>query len=102
MRSVVGPKVVEELLKWVSWVGLPQEIITDQAIKSMSHVMKSLCIDSAHKASVQVQDQWAGGKISWYIEGNVPRRSMAVGFTNSPFVVHSAGGATSLITICPI
>lgn len=36
------PLVAEELLKWVSTLGIPKEIITDPGSKFMSHIMHSL------------------------------------------------------------
>ncbi|KYO45537.1 hypothetical protein Y1Q_0015183 [Alligator mississippiensis] len=43
LHSITAPKVAEELLKWIAWVGIPQEILTDQGTNFMSGVMKALC-----------------------------------------------------------
>ncbi|KYO47445.1 hypothetical protein Y1Q_0001239 [Alligator mississippiensis] len=43
LRSITAPKVAEELLKWIAWVGIPQEILTDQGTNFMSGVMKAFC-----------------------------------------------------------
>lgn len=43
LRSVTAPHIAEELLKWVSRVNIPQEILTDQGTNFMSRVMKTMC-----------------------------------------------------------
>ncbi|KYO39816.1 zinc finger protein 287-like [Alligator mississippiensis] len=43
LGSITAPKVAEELLKWIAWVGILQEILTDQGTNFMSGVMKALC-----------------------------------------------------------
>lgn len=43
MCTVTGPRVAEELLKWIAMVGIPREIVTDQGSNFMSRVLRSLC-----------------------------------------------------------
>lgn len=43
LKSVIISKVASELMKWVSWVELPCEILTDQGTSFISNVMWSLC-----------------------------------------------------------
>lgn len=43
MHTVTGPQVVEELLKWITRVGIPRDIVTDQGSNFMSGVLRSLC-----------------------------------------------------------
>lgn len=43
MKSVVAPKVAEELIKWTSQVGIPQEILMDHRSTFMSRVLKGVC-----------------------------------------------------------
>lgn len=40
---VTGPQVAEELIRWISWVELPKEIVMDQGTNFMSHVLKTVC-----------------------------------------------------------
>lgn len=42
--TVMGPRVAEELLKWVARVRILKEIIMDQWPNFMSHVMCNLCM----------------------------------------------------------
>lgn len=43
LRSITATHVVEELLKWIAWVGIPCKILTDQGTNFMSVIMKALC-----------------------------------------------------------
>lgn len=43
LRSVMANKIAEELVKWVSRIGILQEILTDQDKNCMSNVVKSIC-----------------------------------------------------------
>lgn len=45
LRMVIGPQVAEQLIKWMSWVGewIHREIVIDQGINFMSHVLRSVC-----------------------------------------------------------
>lgn len=43
IRSVTGPRVVEELMKWITQVGIPKEIATNQGSNFMSGIIHSLC-----------------------------------------------------------
>lgn len=42
-RTVTGPWVAEELIKWMSWVGILREKVTDQGNNFMFHVLRSVC-----------------------------------------------------------
>lgn len=43
MQSVTGPQVAEELLKWITRVGILKEIVMDQGSNFMLGVLCSLC-----------------------------------------------------------
>lgn len=37
MQSVIGPWMVEELMKWIMQEGMPKEIVTDQGSNFVRH-----------------------------------------------------------------
>lgn len=43
LKNVTAPKVAEQLIKWVSRLGIPQGILTDQGKTFMSGVPKGVC-----------------------------------------------------------
>lgn len=43
LKSVMAVKIPEELIKWISRVGIPHEILTDQGKNFTSNVLKGVC-----------------------------------------------------------
>lgn len=43
MWLVIGPRGAEELMKWITQVGIPKETVTDQGPNFMSGVIHGLC-----------------------------------------------------------
>lgn len=43
LKSATASKIADELLKWVTWVGITKEIITDQGNSFMAGVMHKVC-----------------------------------------------------------
>lgn len=42
MRSLSAIKMAEELIKWISRTGIPQEILTNQGSNFMSRILKGV------------------------------------------------------------
>lgn len=63
MWLVTGPRVAEELLKWITWVEILKEIITDQASNFTSSVLQSLSNGSNLTPvynSISPPNEWGG------------------------------------------
>lgn len=43
LRSVTAPQVADELPNWVTSVGIPCKILTEQGTNFMSSIMKAMC-----------------------------------------------------------
>lgn len=43
LRAVTAPRIVEELIKWIARLGIPQEFLTDQAYNFKSGVLLVVC-----------------------------------------------------------
>lgn len=43
MKTLTAPKIAQELIKWISRVEIPQEILTDQRTNFMSGTLKAIC-----------------------------------------------------------
>lgn len=67
LRSVMDPRVAKELLKWISWAGLPREILTDQGTNFMSHVLRGSLLGPTYKTAAHLNipsaNKWASGAL---------------------------------------
>lgn len=65
LRLVRSLKVVEQLQKWISWVGLPKEIVTDQGTIFFFTRYERFVSCTAYKTPMHIHipspDQWTGG-----------------------------------------
>lgn len=54
LPSITAPKIAEDLLKWIAWVGIPQEILTDQG-KNLNVKHPQGCMqDAANKTTTNI------------------------------------------------
>jgi len=76
LKDVQAESVSEAVVNMFTMVGIPKEILSDQASQFLSAVMKEMCIlfkTISHNA-IPPNLQWPKRQILWYIEENVETR----------------------------